>query len=132
MPSWHQGRVQIERDLRQVRFSGPGATNQPHVALIGDEGAACKLANQARMDRCTGDVAVVEVFRRRQLRDGHLVFDGTRLLLGNLGLQQVTDDAGRFVLARDAGGHDLVIGTAHPVKLEAAHQVEDLGAFHMC
>lgn len=43
--------------------------------------------------------------------------------LGDLGLQQITDDAGRFVLALDACGHDLVIGAAHPVELEAAHQV---------
>ena len=72
-----------------------------------------------------------DVLGQRQLGDGHLVADGSGLLLGDLGLQQVTHDPGRLMLALDAGGHDLVIGAAHPVELEAAHQVEDLGAFHV-
>ena len=52
-----------------------------------------------------------------------LVLDRARLLLGDLGLQQITDDVWWFVLALDACGHDLVIGAAHPIELEAAHQV---------
>jgi hypothetical protein len=63
---------------------------------------------------------------------GDLVFDGACLLLGDLGCQQVTHDARRFVLALDAGiGHDLVISAAHAVELQLAHHVEDLGSFHI-
>ena len=53
---------------------------------------------------------VVELLGERQLGDGELVTDRTRLLLGDLGLEQVADDALRFVLALDAGGHDLIEG----------------------
>ena len=45
-------------------------------------------------------------------------------------LQQITDDARRLALALDAGRHHLVVGGAHAVQLERAHQVEDLGPFH--
>ena len=53
-----------------------------------------------------------------------------RLLLGDLGAEQVAEDARRLVPALDAGGHHLVVGRAHPVELEPRHQLEDVGAFH--
>lgn len=68
---------------------------------------------------------------QRQLGDDHLIADRPRLFLGDLGLQQVADDAGRFMLALDATGHNLVIGAAHSVELQRPHQVEDLGAYHV-
>ena len=68
----------------QLRFAGAGAANQHHIALISPEGAACKLANHTRIDRCAGKIEVVDFFRQWQLRDGHLVVDGKSLLLGNL------------------------------------------------
>ena len=116
----------------QMRFTGSGAADQHDITLIGDEGAGGKVADQARIYWRIGEVEVVQILRQRQLCDGQLVSDRPGLLLGNLGLQQIADDAWRFVLAFDAGGHDLVISAAHPVKLQGAHQVEDLGAFHRC
>lgn len=79
--------------------------------------------NQPLVAWCAGEVELFDVLGQRQLGDGHLVSDGSGLLLGDLGLQQVSNDAGRLVLAFDACGHDLVISAAHPVELEAAHQV---------
>lgn len=52
------------------------------------------------------------------------------LLLGDLGLEQAADDARRLVLALDAGGHDLVIGKAHAVELQLAHEIQDVAALH--
>ena len=128
-----------------MRFAGSGAADQHDIALIGDEGAGCEVSDQARIDWRVGEVKVIQILRQWQLCDGELVADRPGLLLGNLGLQQVADDAGRFVLALDAGGHDFIISTAHPIELEAAHQVEGEpvvrhrsenrwrgGAFHMC
>jgi len=70
------------------------------------------------VDRRSGEVELFDVLGQRQLGDGQLVAHGSGLLLGDLGLQQITDDAGRFMLAFYACGHDLVIGATHPVELE--------------
>ena len=81
-------------------------------------------------DRRVGEVEVVDVLGQRQLGDGELVFDRTGLLLGDLRREQVTDDPWRLVLALDGGGHDLVVGAAHPIELQRSHQVQNLGSFH--
>src|SRR2546423_2306267 len=52
------------------------------------------------------------------------------LLLVDLGIEQVADNALRFVLALDRSRHDLVEGGLQAVELEFAHEVEDLGSFH--
>ncbi len=44
--------------------------------------------------------------------------------------EQVADDALRFMLALDGGGHDLVEGGLHAVELELGHKVEELSSFH--
>ena len=73
---------------------------------------------------------VVEVLGERQLGDGELVLDRARLLLADLGVEQIADDALGLMLAFDGGGHDLVEGGLHAVELELAHEVEELSAFH--
>jgi len=115
----------------KVGLAGSGAADQDDIALVGHEAAGGQIAHQTLIDRRAGEVELLDVLGQRQLGDGHLVADRARLLLGDLGLQQVAHDAGRFVLALDAGGHDFVIGAAHPVELQCPHQVEDLGAFHV-
>ena len=76
------------------------------------------------------ELEVVEVLGERQLGDGELVLDRARLLLADLGVEQITDDALRFVLAFDGRSHDLVEGGLHAEELELAHEVEELSAFH--
>jgi hypothetical protein len=115
-----------------MRLTGAGAANQDHVALISDEGAGGEVADQAVVDRRAGKIEVLDVFRLRQLGNGELVFDGARLLLRYLGLQQIADDPGRLVLPLDGDAHDLVIGRAHPVELQHSHQFQHFGAFHGC
>ena len=107
----------------EMGLAGSGAADEDHVALVGDEAAIGQLPNQPLVDRRSGEVELFDVLSQRQLGDCHLVADGSGLLLGNLGLQQITNDPWRFMLALDACGHDLVIGAAHPVEFEAAHQV---------
>src|SRR5882672_3537373 len=62
--------------------------------------------------------------------DGELVLDRAGLLLADLGVEQIADNALRFVLAFDSGRHDLVEGGLHAVELELAHEVEQLSTFH--
>jgi hypothetical protein len=97
---------------------------------VGDESAAGEVAHQRLIDRCALELEVIEVLGERQLGDGELVLDRARLLLVDLGGQQVADNALGFMLAFDRGGHDLVEGGLHAVELELAHEVEQLGSFH--
>ena len=52
----------------------------------------------------------VDVLGQRQLGDGELVLDRARLLLRDLGLEQIADEALRFMLAFERGGERLVVG----------------------
>ena len=114
----------------KMRLAGAGAADQDSVALLGDEAAAGEIAHQGLVGRRTVELEVVEVLGERQLGDSELVFDRASLLLVDLGGEQVADDALRFVLAFDRGGHDLVEGGLHAMELKFAHEVEELGSFH--
>src|SRR5437660_12336464 len=61
------------------------------------------------------ELEVLKVLGKRQLGDGELVLDRTGLLLVDLGVEQVADNALRFVLALDGSRHDLVEGSLHAV-----------------
>lgn len=63
----------------QMGFAG--AADQDDIALIGNEGSASEIADQAIVDRRAGEVEVVDVLGQRQLGDGELVFDGAGLFL---------------------------------------------------
>jgi len=52
------------------------------------------------------------------------IFDRSRLLLVDVGGEQVADDALRLMLAFDGRGHDLIEGGLHAIELEFAHKVE--------
>jgi hypothetical protein len=114
----------------QVGLAGAGAADQHGVALLGDEAAAGEVIDQRPVDRRAIELEVLEVLGKRQLGDGELVFDRPGLLLVDLGVEQVADNALGFVLALNRSRHDLVEGGLHAVELEFAHEVEDLGSFH--
>ena len=76
------------------------------------------------------ELEVGDVLGKRQLGNGELVFDRPGLLLVDLGVEQVADNALRLVLALNGSCHDLIEGSLHAVGLEFAHEVEDLGSFH--
>jgi len=111
-------------------LAGASPTDQDGVALLGDEAAAGEVVHQRLIDRRTFELEVVEVLGERQLGDGELILDRARLLLVDLGVEQITDDALGFMLAFDGRGHDLIEGGFHAVELELAHEVEELGSFH--
>ena len=72
----------------------------------------------------------VDILGQRQLGDGDLVSDRPRLLLVDLGREQIADDALRLVLTLHRRGDDLVVGCPHAVELQFAHGSQDLGSFH--
>jgi hypothetical protein len=114
----------------QVGLAGAGTADQNGVALLGDEAAAGEIIDQGLVDGCAFELEVVEVLGKRQFSDGELVLDRSRLLLVDLGVEQVADNALRFMLAPYGGRHDLVEGGLHAVELEFAHEIEQLSALH--
>src|SRR6476620_3456782 len=100
------------------------------TALRCDEATAGEIVHERLIDRRALELEVVEVLGERQLGDGKLVLDRARLLLVDLGVEQITDDALGFMLTFDGRGHDLVEGGLHAVELELAHEIEELGSFH--
>ena len=111
-------------------LAGAGSADQHCIALLGDEPAAGEVTHESLVDRRALKLEVVEVLGERQLGDGELVLDRACLLLVDLGVEQITDDALGFVLAFDGRGHDLVEGSLHAVEFELAHEIEELGSFH--
>ncbi len=100
-----------------MRLTGSGSTDQDNIALLGDEAAGGQIAHESFVDRRVLEGEVLDVLGQRQLGDGELVLDRARLLLGDLGLQEIADEALRFVLALDGGGQRLVIGAPRPYSL---------------
>jgi hypothetical protein len=94
-------------------LAGTGAADQHGVALLGDEAAAGEVIDQRLVDGCSLELEVLKILGKRQLGDGELVLDRSRLLPVDLGVEQVADDALGFVLALDGGRHDLIEGGLH-------------------
>jgi len=114
----------------KMRLAGAGPADQHGVALLCNEAAVGEVIYERLVDRRALELEVIEVFGERQLGDGELVLDRARLLLIDLGVEQIADDPLRLMLAFDSGGHDLVEGSLHAVELEFAHEIEELSAFH--
>ena len=114
----------------QMGLAGAGTADQNGIALLGNEAAAGEIIDQGLVDGGAFELEVLQVFGKRQLGDGELVLDRSGLLLIDLGIEQVADNALGFVLALDGGRHDLVEGGLHAVELELAHEVKQLSTFH--
>lgn len=111
-------------------FSGPGSSYQHGIALVGQESAGGQIANQPLVDRRFGKVERRNFLGQRQLGDRHLIFDRARLLLIDLGLQQIADHAAWAMLSLYRIGDHLIIGVPHARELERPHHLQDLVAFH--
>src|SRR4029078_12371151 len=114
----------------KMGLASAGPADQHDVALLSEEAPTCQVVDQRLIDRSAVELEVVEVLCTRQLGDGELVLDRARLLLADLGLEEVTDDALGLMLTLDGGGHDLLEGVLHAVELELAHEIEEFSAFH--
>src|SRR5436305_3488206 len=110
---------------RKMALTGASSADQHGVALLGEKGATRQVADQCFVDRRAGKVKAGDVLSQRQLGDGQLILDRARLLLGDLGTEEIADDARWLVSALDAGGHHLIIGCSHAVELERRHQLEN-------
>ena len=71
-----------------------------------------------------------QLLGQRQLGDGEPILDRARLLLGDLGLEQLADDPRHRVLALEPIGNHLVEGGPHARELQLVHDRKNLLAFH--
>jgi hypothetical protein len=69
----------------EMGLAGPGAADEDDIALMGDEVAAGQVADERLVERRAIEDEVADVLGERQLGDGDLVLDRSRLLLGDLG-----------------------------------------------
>src|SRR5882757_5961852 len=93
-------------------------------------GGRCRGAAYGFVDRRAAKSKVINILGQWQLGDGDLILDRARLLLADLGAQQIADDALGFVLALHRGDDDLIEGRLHAVKLQLAHGGENFGTLH--
>src|SRR6266446_492380 len=104
-------------------LASPGSPDQHDIALLGDEAAAGEIIDEGLVDRRIVELEVFDVLGEWKLCNRELVLDRSRLLLADLGREQIADDALRFVLALDRGRHDLIEGGLHSVELKLAHEI---------
>src|SRR5206468_11102795 len=77
----------------QMGLAGTGAADQHGVALLGDEAAAGEVIDQRLVDGCSLELEVLKVLGERQFCDGELVLDRAGLLLVDLSVEQVANNA---------------------------------------
>src|SRR5204863_2040518 len=109
-----------------VALAGASSPDSHYVALLRQEVAAGQIAYQLLVDRRIGKGEVGELLGERQLGYPHLVADRARVLLGDLGLEQGSNDVVDAVLALDAGGHDLVVGRPPALRIPS-HRIVAAG-----
>jgi hypothetical protein len=85
-----------------VGFAGAGAADQHDVALLGDKVATGEIVDERLVDRRAVELEVSDVLGKWKLGNGELVLDRPGLLLVDLGVEQIADDALGFVLALDS------------------------------
>src|ERR1700716_2157624 len=84
-----------------MRFAGAGTADQDGVTMLGDEAAAGEIIDQRLVGGRALELEVLKILGKRQLGDGELVLDRAWLLLVDLGVEQVADNALGFVLTLD-------------------------------
>ena len=77
----------------QMGLTGAGSADQNGIALLGDEATSGEVVDERLVDRRALELEDIEIFGERQLGDGELVLDRARLLLADLGIEQIADDA---------------------------------------
>src|SRR5262245_21806887 len=71
----------------EMGFAAPCSADQHDVALLSDEAAAGEIVDERLVDRRSVELEVGDVLGKRQLGDGELVLDRSRLLLVDLGVE---------------------------------------------
>ncbi len=113
-----------------MAFAGSGAADEHDVALLFEERAGSEVTHHGLVDRGVVEGEVGEFLGERQLGGAHLVAYRACLFLGDLRLEQLTEDLLDAVPAPPRFGEDVVEAGAHAGELEHAHHVDEFRALH--
>ena len=111
-------------------FSGARAADEDRVAFGVEEGAGGEFANLAFVDRRVRKDELVDILEDRELRSADAIADRACLSVGAFGADQAGDERINLVAPGKALTGDLVEAGAHAVKLQFAHGLQNLVAFH--
>jgi hypothetical protein len=73
----------------QMGLASPGSPDQHDIALLGDEAAAREIIDERLVDRRAVELEVLDVLGEWKLGNRELVLDRSRLLLADLGREQI-------------------------------------------
>src|SRR3954451_24355229 len=74
-------------------FAGAGTADQDGITLLRDEAAAGEIIDQRLVDGCAFELEVLKILGKRQFGDGELVLYRAGLLLVDLGVEQIANNA---------------------------------------
>src|SRR3546814_5486522 len=75
-----------------MRLARARSADQHDIALVGEESAGGEIADQRLVDRGAGELEVRDLLGERRLGDRHLILDRAGMLVGDLGLQQRSEE----------------------------------------
>src|SRR5258708_32976046 len=110
--------------------SGAGGANEDRIALGVEEGAGGELANLPFIDRRIGEDELVDILEDRELGSADAVADRASLPVGAFGSDQAGDERMNLIASCKAFAGNLIEAGAHAVKLQLAHGLQYLLAFH--
>jgi hypothetical protein len=100
------------------------------VDRYSEEAALVPVAHQGLVHRRGGEVELGERLGQREARLAQAIGGRAGAVVGELGLQELTDDLLDRVPALERTGDDLVVGRPHARELERGHHLKDLVALH--
>jgi hypothetical protein len=103
-----------------MALAGAGSADQHGVALGGEKAARVQLAHQTLVDRRDREVELGKVLHHREARHPHPVGGRAGTMVGELGEQQLAEDALKGMLGAQSRRDHLVVCRANPGQLELA------------
>src|SRR5258708_4939245 len=111
-------------------FPGAGPADEDGIALGVEEGAGGEFANLSFIDGGIGEDELVEIFEEGELGAADAIADRACLPVGAFGSDQAGDERINLIAPGKAFTSNLVEAGAHAVKLQFAHGLQNLMAFH--
>ncbi len=114
----------------QMGLAGAGAPDEDCVALGVQEGAGSEFAHLPFIDRRVGEDELVDILQNRELGSADAVADRAGLPVGAFGPDQAGDERIDLIAPGKTFTGNLIEAGAHAVKLQLAHGLQNLVAFH--
>src|SRR5712671_94030 len=111
-------------------FASAGAADEDRVTLGVEEAAGGEFTHQSFIDRRVRKDELVDILEDRELGPADAIADRAGLPVGAFGPDQAGDERIYLIAPGKAFTGNFIEAGAHAVKLQFAHGVENLMAFH--